>query len=319
MADKGGWKGDPYGKGKKGPPGKGWGGDYGGGDWGGTGGPPAQTWQQHGAEQKENRKLEKMVLQDQNKDVDNKGCGNIAAFWGLVNALMLVIPLAGDHWWSKTFSASGVQRLYISTGLFNMEITVDCAESSVDPEQKLCNVYKEWANHESEVAVMGWSGGKVKGVWALSEMKETLCGETEETKDKQDYQGCYVLKALAADGYVPVYGLPATAAIESSSILTFLIWFWLIPPIQQLPISFAALGGISDDISSGAYGLRGGGGAPFTWCTMCLMCAMCMCGGRLMTIVAMPKHSEEVEHLSEDELWAIQDAKAEAQWYGHYG
>lgn len=313
--------------------------------------PQQQAWQeQQRKEQKEQRKLEKLVREDVQNDGDKVACGNIVSFWGLFNAALLIIPLAGDHWWAKTFSASGVGRLYISTGLFNIEVDVECTESSLAPEEQLCNVYKEWANHESKAHMGGSAELALKGSWSIKDMKQTLCGEVEATADKSDRKGCDVLKALAADGWVPTYGLPVAASLEVFSAIlsfgywhalsvkclrttasfmqlgagvlalcTFLLWFWLIPPIQQLPISWASLGGISDNVETGAYGLRGGGGAPFTWCTMLVLCAILMVFTRAMTSFAIPKHSEEPEDLSEDELWALQDAKAEAQWYGHYG
>jgi len=153
--------------------------------------------------EKEVHHIEHMMRANQRDQADNKSCANMLVAWGILCALLWAVPLLGDGWWNRLWHASGVDKLEVSLGLFNMEIHLECKEN-FSGDMSLCYAMKKYADHN-------------QGRWSILEIEEEMC--------KSYKPSCSVMERLYSAGIAPLVLLPVAAAFETLGVL-LLYFYW---------------------------------------------------------------------------------------------
>jgi len=231
---------------------------------------------------------------------DNEGCAMILCMWGILNGLLWAVALLGDSWWTKVWHGMSVDKLTITVGLFNMNVQLQC-QDRVDV--KLCMAMQKYAEHDG-------------GNWAIKEIGEEMC--------KGYAKSCPTMDRMYNAGFIPLFILPAAAALEVICVLLlyfywkgkptslvrnlasksgmaapfiggigFVGWFIYSPYMQELPRFWAGEGGDKEFANSSLFGMKEAFTLPMGWCTGTLLLVWMSSAIRFFVQFTLPFHINE--------------------------
>lgn len=262
-------------------------------------------------EEKEKKKevehLTHKMREDNRNQGDNESCASVLLFWGILNALLWVVPLLGDSWWTKIWHGLGLDKLVVTVGLFNMEVYVDCTVSDIGG---LCASVKKYADHNS-------------GHWTMLEFQNMMCDNWKPS--------CATVGKLYGAGWIPLCMLPVCAALEVLAILLLYFYWhgkptatvrnlankcgalapfcgalglsgWMLysPYLQELPRWWAAEANTGIE-NNALFGLKESFTLPAGWCCLVAFFTLLSSGIRFFIQFTLPEHVNEPDIQGFDE------------------